>query len=165
MKKWMIGLLAGLVQTAAYAAESALFVDEILTISDAIVMEGDTPRYYRDVQLEIGAHGDFKVIDGVEKQLAYIEEVSVAVLETDPVQVELDIVGYMSNPCVELNTAVTRKENTFYVAIGETVLQTLVACAQVVEPFDITLPLDVKGLPAGDYEVLVNDKSVEFTLN
>ena len=32
-------------------------------------------------------------------------------------------------------------------------------------PFDMVLPLDVKGLPAGDYKVLVNGDDIDFTLD
>ena len=58
-----------------------------------------------------------------------------------------------------------RRDNTFFVVVGETPLQTLVACAQVTEPFDITLPLDVKDLPAGDYLVVVNGDEIDFTID
>ncbi len=159
------GLLVGLLYSASSAADSALYLDNELTISDAIVMEGETTRYYQQVRLTIAPNGDFRVIDAVEKQLAYVEELSVAVFATEPVTVELGVVGYLSTPCVEMNTAITRKGNTYYVVIGETPLQTLVACAQVTAPFDIILPLDVKGLPAGDYLVLVNGDEIDFTLD
>ncbi len=163
MKNWMIGLLAGLVQTAAQAADSVLYLDNVLTVNDAIVMEGEAPRYYRDVQLEITATGDFRVINAVEKTLAYIDELTVGVSLTDPVTVELNVVGFLANPCIELNTAVVRKDNTFFVAIGET--QTMAVCAQVIVPFDITLPLDVAGLPAGEYRAMVNGDVIAFTLD
>ncbi|MBU2097979.1 MAG: hypothetical protein KKD00_04405, partial [Gammaproteobacteria bacterium] len=58
-----------------------------------------------------------------------------------------------------------RRGNTFFVAIGQTPLQTLVACAQVTVPFDITLPLDVKDLPSGDYLVVVNGDEIDFTID
>jgi hypothetical protein len=162
---WVIYLLVSALQITSAVADSALYKDSELTISDAIVMDGDTPAYYKQVRLEVLANGDFRVIDAVEKQLAYIEELSVAIFEMDPVQVELGVVGYMSNPCVEMNTTVARRGNTFFVAIGETPLQTLVACAQVTMPFDITLPLDVKGLPAGEYLVIVNGDEIDFSLD
>jgi hypothetical protein len=164
MKNGMIGLLACLLTTWAVAGDSALYKDKVLTISDAIVMEGETPRYYRDVRLEIDANGNFTVADAVEKTLAYVEELAVGVFSSDPVEVELNVVGYLANPCIELNTAVSRKGNTFFVVVGENPLHTLVACAQVIVPFDIRLPLDVKGLPAGVYLVVVNDKTIEFNL-
>lgn len=157
-------LLASVLGINSAAADSVLYKDNELTISDAIVMEGDTPSYYKEVRLEALANGDFRVVEAVEKQLAYIEELSVSVLESNPVQVELNVVGYLSNPCVEMHTTVARRGDTFFVAIGETQLQTLVACPQVIEPFDITLPLDVKDLPSGDYRVVVNGDEIDFML-
>ena len=159
------GLLVGVLQSANAQADGVLYLDNELTINDAIVMEGDKPRYYQQVRLAMEPNGDFRVVDAVEKQLAYVEELSVAVIETNPVEVELGIAGYKSTPCVELNTAVTRKGNTFFVVVGETPLQTLVACIQVTDPFDITLPLDVKGLSAGEYLVVVNGDEIDFTLD
>jgi hypothetical protein len=38
------------------------------------------------------------------------------------------------------------------------------ACAQVVTPFETTIPLDIQGLPAGTYTVTVNGISAVFTL-
>lgn len=159
------GLLVGVLQSANAQSDGVLYLDNELTINDAIVMEGDKPRYYQQVRLSMEPNGDFRVVDAVEKQLAYVEELSVAVIETNPVEVELGIAGYKSTPCVELNTAVTRKGNTFFVVIGETPLQTLVACIQVTDPFEITLPLDVKGLSAGEYLVVVNGDEIDFTLD
>jgi len=161
----MLCLLVSVLHTASAVAESALYKDNELTISAAIVMEGDKPTYYQQVRLQALPNGDFRVVDAVQQQLAYIEELSVAVFFTDPVEVELGIEGYLSNPCVDMHTTVARKGNTFYVAVGETPLQTLVACAQVTEPFEVTLPLDVKGLPAGDYLVVVNGDEIDFTLD
>ncbi|MDO9518734.1 MAG: hypothetical protein Q8K97_05290 [Pseudohongiella sp.] len=161
----MLCLFVSVLHTASAVADSALYKDNELTISDAIVMDGDTPAYYRQVRLTVLPNGDFRVVDAVEKQLAYINELSVAVFETDPVEVELGIVGYMSNPCVELNTTIARRGNTFFVAVGETPLQTLVACAQVTEPFELVMPLDVKGLPSGDYLVVVNGDEIDFSID
>ena len=165
MRNWMIALLINVLEIAGAHAAPALFSDNVLTLSDAIVMEGENARYYQDVKLGLTASGEFKVIDAVEKSLANIIELSVAVIETNPVQVELGVSGEMANPCIDLNTAVTRKGNTFYVVIGETPLQTLVACAQVIQPFDLEIPLDVKGLPSGNYGVMVNGDSIDFDLD
>lgn len=164
MKNWFIVLLLSMVYTASLHADSALFLDNVLTIDDAIVVEGDSTRYYQRVRLGIQSNGDFKVIDAEEKNLAYIEEWSLGVFYTEPVSVELNVIGYLSTPCTELNTAITRRDNTFFVAVGETPLQTLVPCAQVIHPFDIMLELDVADLPAGDYLVVLNGDSTDFTL-
>ncbi len=165
MRNWIIALLVNVVEIVSVNAAPALYSDNVLTIGDAIVLEGETTRYYRDIRLAATPNGEFKVIDAVEKSLANITEISVAVIETDPVQVEVGVSGEMANPCIDLQTAVTRKDNTFYVVVGETPLQTLVACAQVIQPFDLEIPLDVKGLPSGNYVVLVNGDSIDFDLD
>lgn len=158
------GLMVSVLQTAHAQRESVLYLDNELTINDAIVMDGDNTHYFKEVRLTMTDNGDFKVVDAIEKQLAYVNELSVAVSFTDPAEVELGVVGYKSTPCVELDIAVTRKGNTFFVAVGETPLQTLVACVQVTDPFEVTFPLDVKGLPLGDYLVVVNGDEIDFTL-
>ena len=154
----MIALFFNVIQIVSANAAPALFSDNVLTLGDAIVIEDENTRYYQDVRLSPTPSGDFKVLGAVEKALA-------TVIETYPVQVELGVTGYMANPCIDLNTAVTRKGRTFYVVVGETPLQTLVACAQVTQPFELEIPLDVRGLPSGDYVVKVNDDSIEFDLD
>lgn len=165
MKNWMIALLMNVIQVVSAQAAPALFEDNVLTLGDAIVIEGATPRYYQDVRLSPTPSGDFKVLGATEKALAMVTELTVTVIETEPVQVEVGVIGYMANPCIELNTAVTRKGSTFYVVVGENPLQTLVACAQVIQPYELEIPLNVKGLPSGDYVVMVNGDSIEFDLD
>ena len=48
--------------------------------------------------------------------------------------------------------------------LDETPLQTLVACAQVIDPYQATIPLDVTDLPAGSYLVNVNGMEIDFDL-
>ena len=165
MRKWTIGLIAGLMPLlAAEAAEPVLFIDNILRLDDVIVMEGETTRFYQQVQLEPSKDGDFKVVGGVEKSLAAITEMSVNILQTTPVQVQLEVNGYMDTPCVQLETAVTRRGDVFYVVFAQTPLQTLVACVQVIEPFERVVALDVSDLGLGDYTVQVNKQSIAFRL-
>jgi len=52
--------------------------------------------------------------------------------------------------------------NHFEVLIT-TVREAEVMCAQVLEAFEQNIPLDVYGLPAGDYTVTVNGIEAEFT--
>lgn len=165
MKKWMLCVLAVATPWFAVQAEPVLFSDNILSLGDAIVVEEKATRYYQQVQMELTKDGDFKVVSGVEKNLAAITDKQINILESLPVQVQLVVNGNMSTPCVELTTAVTRKDNVFYVAIAENPLQTLVACAQVLEPFQSTIALDVKDLGAGSYTVMVNGEPIAFSLN
>jgi len=163
MNKWIIGLCIGATQAFAVHAEPVLFANNVLTLGDAIVLDGKSTRFYQQVQLGLTQSGDFKVLSGVEKNLATVTEKSVRVIATDPPQVELVVSGYMANPCIELETAVTRKGDKFYAVFGETPLQTLVACAQVIEPFTSTLALDVQDLASGAYTVQVNGQEISFS--
>lgn len=164
MRKWTLGLIAGLMPLLAAAAEPVLFIDNMLRLDDVIVIEGESTRFYQQVQLEPSKDGNFKVVGGLEKSLATITETSVNVLQTTPVQVQLEVSGYMDTPCVQLETAVTRRGDVFYVVFAQTPLQTLVACAQVIEPFERVVALDVSDLGLGDYTVQVNDERISFRL-
>ena len=94
---------------------------------------------------------------------ALVEEVSIIFLESFPLQVRVAVSGYLPNPCswVEQVT-VDRSEQLFNVRIlrgsnaGE-------ICIQVEEAFEESIPLDVYGLPAGDYTVDVNGVRASFT--
>jgi len=164
MKKWLIGMALILVQVTAFA-EPALFVDNVLNIKEGIVVEGQDVRYYSNIRLVLTPNGDFQAIHAESKNLVHLDEISVAVIETEPVQVELAVEGYRSNPCVDVDTIVTQKGNSFYVMLTETPLQTLVACAQVIDPYQDTIPLGVTGLPAGNYLVNINGMEIDFDLD
>lgn len=165
MRNWMMPLaLAGL-PVLGVQAQPALFDDEVLTIKEAIVVESGQTRYYENVQMRIENNGDFKVLDAVEKPLATITEKSVDILESNPVQAILQVKGYKPTPCYELHQAVTREGDTFHVVISLNVLQTLVACVQVIDPFELSIPLDVSTLPPGQYHVNLNGESLSFQTN
>ena len=164
MKKWTLGLIASLMPLLSTHAEPVLFIDNILRLDDVIVQEGKTTRFYQQVQLAPSKDGNFKVLAGVEKSLATVTAKSVNILQTTPVQVALEVSGYMDTPCIQLETAVTRRDDVFYVVLAQTPLQTLVPCIQVIEPFERVLTLDVSDLSFGDYTVLVNNQSIAFRL-
>lgn len=52
MKKWMLGLISGLMPLLAAAAEPVLFIDNMLRLDNVIVIEGESTRFYQQVQLE-----------------------------------------------------------------------------------------------------------------
>ena len=165
MKNWMmLMMLAGLPMMTAQA-QPALFDDEVLSIGEAIVVEGVQTRYYENVQMRIEQNGDFKVLGGVEKPLATITDKAVSILESNPLQAVLQLKGYKPTPCYELHQSVTRKGDTFHVALSLNVLQTLVACVQMIDPFELNIPLDVSTLAPGQYHVNVNGETLDFQLN
>lgn len=164
MQKSTLGLVAMLTAMHGAQAEPVLLSDNVLNLGDAIVVEGGSTRFYQQVELELTKDGDFTVLGGVEKSLATVTEKSVNIVATEPLKVELVVSGYMANPCIELETAVTRKGSTFYAVFAQTPLQTLVACVQVLEPFNATVALDVTDLSAGTYAVQVNGEQISFLL-
>ena len=164
MKRCIVGCLLFMVFATGSFAAPAVFKDSVLTIDEGIVIEGDESTYYTDIRLGVSADGDFKLLEADRKNPAHVDEISVAVLETSPAQVEVVVIGYKSTPCVELEYAVAKSGTKFHIVVAENPLQTLVACIQVIEPFELSLPLDVVGLPAGEYQVNVNGHEVVFTL-
>lgn len=164
MPKSILGFIAAFTTAFGVQAEPVLLSGNVLDLGDAIVVEGQTTRYYQQVQLTLSKDGDFRVLGGVERSLATVTEKSVNIVETAPLKVELVVSGFMANPCIQLETAVTRKGSTFYAVIAQTPLQTLVACAQVLQPFSTKLSLDVKDLSLGSYAVQVNGEEISFIL-
>lgn len=164
MKNVISALALSLLQVTASNAAPAFYKDSLLQIKEGIVVLGEEIRYYKNLQLEMKSDGDFRVVEGESLSLAQIDELTVAVLFTEPVQVELLVQGNKSIPCVELESAVTREGDTFYVAVAERQLQTFDVCIQVLEPYELLLELDVADLPPGDYLVKVNRDVTEFTL-
>ncbi len=100
--------------------------------------------------------------DGVFGE-ALVEEVSIVFLESFPLQVRVAASGYLPNPCswVE-NVTVERIDQHFKVHIiwGANVGE---VCIQVEEPFEENIPLEVYGLPAGEYTIDVNGVQTQFT--
>ena len=164
MKKLISAVALSLIQATTSYGTPAFFKDSLLTIKEGIVVLGEEIRYYRNLQMELKENGDFRVVEGENLALAQVDELAVAVLFTEPNQVELQITGHKSTPCIDLKTAVTREGNTFDFAVAESPQQTFDVCVQVLDPYELTAELDVSGLAKGDYRVRVNHDEIDFTL-
>ena len=98
-------------------------------------------------------------------QPAQVTSVDLLILESFPVQVHAAVKGDFPDACTTIGTVNQRREgNTFYVEIMTTRPADM-ACAQVITPFEHTVPLDVHGLPAGTYSVDVICVTETFTLD
>ncbi|MCK5317725.1 MAG: hypothetical protein KAJ55_07410, partial [Anaerolineales bacterium] len=94
---------------------------------------------------------------------AVVENVEIIFLESFPLQVHMVASGYLPDPCTEIDEiSVERDVNRFEVLIT-TLREAEVMCIQVIEAFEQNIPIDVYGLPAGDYTVMVNGIDAEFT--
>jgi inhibitor of cysteine peptidase len=96
---------------------------------------------------------------------ANVESVEILMLESFPVQVRVVAKGSHPDPCTTVKDVTQKRDgNTFTVTITAQREQG-VSCVQVIEPFEVSIPLDVAGLPAGTYIVIVNGISEQFTLD
>lgn len=87
---------------------------------------------------------------------APVESAEVAILESFPVQVNLIVTGSLPDGCTTLDEITQRRqENTFFVNLI-TVRPAAAACTQEVTPFEEIISLDVRGLEAGQYRVVIN---------
>ena len=94
---------------------------------------------------------------------AVVEEVEVVFLESFPLGVHAVASGYLPDPCTDIDEISVEREGNHFEVLITTLRETEVMCAQVIEVFEQNIPLDVYGLPAGDYAVTVNGIDAEFT--
>jgi inhibitor of cysteine peptidase len=86
-------------------------------------------------------------------------------MESFPVQVSVEVTGYLPDGCTNIDNVNTTKDgDTFYVEIG-TIRPRDALCTQALVPFTKSVPLDVYGLEKGIYNVDVNGKTASFELS
>ena len=86
------------------------------------------------------------------------------VLESFPVQVNVNARGYLPDGCTKIHEITKeKKENTFLVVI-KTVRPADMFCTAAIVPFHEVILLDVYGLKAGVYNVDVNGVKGTFEL-
>lgn len=101
-----------------------------------------------------------KMIEGE----ATVDAISIVILESFPVQVNVNVSGYLGDGCTTLGDITTNKEdNTFFVNIT-TKRPADAICTQQLVTFEEGILLDVEGLAAGIYTVNVNGVTDSFVL-
>ncbi|MBA7598080.1 hypothetical protein ES703_05089 [subsurface metagenome] len=105
--------------------------------------------------------GCFSILPNVG--LAPVEEIEIEILELFPVQINVIARGNLPDPCTEIYEINQEREgNTFFVSIKT--YRPPGPCIQVIAPFEVKIPLNVYGLPAGTYTVDVNGVQATFDL-
>ncbi len=95
---------------------------------------------------------------------AQVQSVEIQVMNSDPLQVNAVVRGSLTESCATLGQSqVQYTSNTFRITVYA-VSPTDRGCAQVTAPFETTIALDIRGLPAGTYAVTANGVSAVFTL-
>lgn len=101
---------------------------------------------------------------GIAAGEAAIEFLQVSYLETDPVQVEARITGYLPDSCTVIDQInVEYIEDIFEISLT-TRLQADVGCDQEPQPFDEEIILDTEELSFGIYAVKAGEHTVYFSL-
>jgi inhibitor of cysteine peptidase len=102
--------------------------------------------------------------DDLVIQPALVDEISIQMMESFPVQVAVTAKGDLRNGCEEIyDVLASRNEDTFTVTLNAAAPKDA-TCTQVLRPFEETFALDVNGLPAGVYTVDVNGVTGTFEL-
>lgn len=102
--------------------------------------------------------------DVLIEENAMVEEVDILLLESFPLQVNVNVKGNLRNGCMTIHDTWAEQidETTFEVHI-QTSSPVDAICTEALVPFEVNVPLDVNGLPAGTYIVKVYDVEREFT--
>jgi hypothetical protein len=95
---------------------------------------------------------------------AVVEQLEVRILESDPVQVQAVLTGYLPDGCTNIvDTEVVSAGTTFRIRMTTKRPENAI-CTQAIVPFEEVVPIDVSGYPAGSYDVRVNDLIESFEL-
>ena len=95
---------------------------------------------------------------------AVVNAIDILIMESFPVQVSVMARGDLPDSCTQIDEIITQQaDNTFRVAVT-TLRQPDQICTQALVPFEQSISLDVAGLPAGTYDVVVNGVTGSFTL-
>jgi inhibitor of cysteine peptidase len=113
------------------------------------------------ILITIFATGCFSILPVIG--LALVDEIDILILESFPVQINVIVRGNLPDPCTEIYQVTQKKEsNTFFVSIKT--YRPPGPCIQIITPFEVKIPLNVYGLPAGTYTVDVNGVQDTFDL-
>jgi len=121
-----------------------------------VLITGCAPRGLKDSPPTKGS-GEF--IRGE----AVVENVEIVFLESFPLGVHSVASGYLHDPCTVIDEVSVERDGNHFEVLIATLREAEVMCIQVIEEFEQNIPLDVYGLPAGDYTVTVNGIDAEFT--
>ncbi len=93
-----------------------------------------------------------------------VQSVIIQVLQGQPAQVSAIVRGNLSDACATLQPPQLQYANGTFTVTLMSSSPAGAACAQVVTPFETTIPFTASDLPAGNYTVTVNGVSAVFTL-
>ncbi|MGM0632936.1 MAG: hypothetical protein ACQETO_07150 [Pseudomonadota bacterium] len=149
----------------AVRADTPVYDEQTRTLTVPVVEVDGQPGRFQDVVLEPDGNGGWVVArleEGVLLDSEYVESFGMSATGHPIVQRNVNLSGTFPNGCPEIGRVTQRVEGDtielfVYYAINEWLRDPDgVACTQALVPFDLSIPLDTRGLEAGDYNVRVN---------
>src|SRR4029078_11477868 len=111
------------------------------------------------------APGDAPVAAPVqESDQALVEELTVQVTGSAPVQINAVLRGFLRDGCTVIDSYDQVREGQTIRLSLTTSRPTDAMCTMALVPFEQIIPLNVVGLPAGEYDVRINELVAPFTL-
>ncbi|MEM7116450.1 MAG: NBR1-Ig-like domain-containing protein [Chloroflexota bacterium] len=96
---------------------------------------------------------------------ATVDSIQVMLLESFPVQVNILARGELADGCTSLEEVVTQQTGNTFRVVMTTLHDPSLSCTTALVPFEENISLDVEGLTAGTYNVMVNGISGSFSLD
>ncbi len=154
--KFMMTLIM-VISLVAFSGCTGTDVDTVDTDDTVDSIEDQTPM---PPEVEPNRPDDGEYIYGT----AVVENIEILILESFPVQIYVIAKGYLPDGCTEIGDITKRMDgNTFTVTV-ETIRPADMMCTQAIVPYEKSIPLDVYGLKAGTYSVVVNSVRGSFEL-
>ncbi len=95
---------------------------------------------------------------------AVVDEVSVALLESFPVQARATFSGNLPDGCTMIGDMSQTLEGTTIRVRVTTERDASLMCTEALVPYEKVIDLDILGIPAGQYTVDINGATTTFTL-
>jgi len=143
--------------------EDGIPVDTGSGIGDS---DGEEPPFVDGIPVDSGdGTGDSggELPPFVQDKLLMVESSEVVLLESFPLQAQVQIKGNYRNGCEEVDPTSLRavngnSEGIFAVNVYGLPLPKDTVCTDALRPFELSVPLNIENLTAGSYKVNVNDK-------
>ncbi len=97
--------------------------------------------------------------------LANVESVELLILESFPVQIHVVAQGFLPDGCTQIDDIIVQHEGAVFDVAITTAREPGQVCTEAEVAYEETIPLDVVGLDAGMYTVIVNGVEGSFTLD
>lgn len=173
-KCWLLFLSISLLSaTTVMADQTPVYDEESATLVIPSIHLDGIPGYYQQAELELLQDNQWQLRSVKEgKRNQDISRVELVITDSFPVQVFLEVSGTFTHGCARhgqvqhLLADNTFVVNAYYQNNVWTETPEIVLCTAIMQPFSFVYPLQVYGLPAGEYHYRVNDRfSGTFTLD